>query len=423
MNRIYIHIDADAFFASVEQCIHKELTGKPVVTGRDGSIAIALSYEAKALGVERGMPTHLVTQEYPEVYMIASDYQVYRIFSDRMIRIISEYLTNVQRTSVDECKGHFPTTVSSFDEAYRQAQIIKTSLETRLGCSFSIGIGRTPLLAKIASAMDKPSGITVIDTPDQYLTLYSLSIENVPGFGRRMAPRLRGMGIATIAQFINRYTYIAHNFSAPIEKIYQELTQEVTISRMSKPLQSMNRARSFQSTTNYEELLGQLSDNTEYLLRKLRYQQLRTQKIYITLRDKERNSYTQQVRLLSASNSHSDIFKQCIRLLEKIYQCDVRYRYVSVTFSGLCPATHIQPDLFGESNTQDSNLNMWKVIDATNSKLGAAHIVTANSLLQPRNLGSHLKKKDNDKYIKRYPLLPKETAWRRIQYPYLGTIS
>ena len=209
MSSIYIHIDADAFFASVEQCIHKELKGKPVVAGREGSMVIAMSYEAKALGVERGIPTYLLEKEHPEVYMVASDYQIYKIFSDRMITIISEHLPTIQRTSVDECKGYFPSSLQSFDEAKKHAEDIKNNLETKLGCTFSIGIARTPLLAKIGSAMQKPSGITVINTAEEYEKLCTLGIEKVPGFGRQMAPRLRGMGVATIKQFITRYPSIS----------------------------------------------------------------------------------------------------------------------------------------------------------------------------------------------------------------------
>lgn len=417
---LYIHIDADAFFASVEQCIHKELRGKPVVTGRDGSMVIAMSYEAKALGIERGIPTYLLRQQYPQVYMVASDYQVYKIFSDRMISIISQHLSSIQRTSVDECRGHFPASVSSFDEAKEIAHRIKDALETKLGCTFSIGVARTALLAKIASAMEKPSGVTVIDTDDQYQRVCSLPIEKVPGFGRRMAPRLRGMGIGTIRQFITRYPQVAGNFSAPVEKIYQELIQQVATARITKPVQSMNRARSFQATESYVELLGQLSLNTEYLLRKLRNQHLMTQTVYVTLRDRERNSYTQRGKLLHASCSHSDIYQECIRLLQKMYRSGVRYRYVSVTLSGLVPHTFTQPDLFGNSVVQESDVRMWNIIDQTNVKFGSACIQTATSLLQPKRLGSSVT--PSPKSICRHPLLVKETQWRRLRYPYLGMI-
>ena len=90
-NNFFIHIDADAFFASVEQCLHRELKGKPVVTGRDGGIAVAMSYEAKALGVERATPIHIIRQEFPGVHMVASDYFMYKLYSDRMLEIINNW--------------------------------------------------------------------------------------------------------------------------------------------------------------------------------------------------------------------------------------------------------------------------------------------------------------------------------------------
>lgn len=421
---LYIHIDADAFFASVEQCLHKELKGKPVVTGREGSIVIAMSYEAKALGVERGIPTHILRKEYPQVYMVASDYQMYKIFSDRMIAIIANHLPTIERTSVDECKGYFPADIHCFEEAQKMASTIKEELEMKLGCTFSLGVARTPLLAKIASAMNKPSGITMIDTREQYQQLCSLPIEKVPGFGRRMTPRLRSLGIGTIQQFINRYPIIKDNFSVTSQRIYQQLIEIVVPDIKKKPLQSMNRARSFQATGNYEELLGQLSLNTEYLLRKLRYQKLQAQSIYVTLRDKERNSYTKHIRLLHATNSHEVLHSQCIALLKTIYLSNVNYRYVSVTFGGLVTDVVVQLDLFGETQKEASRLHMWNLIDQVNGKLGTSSVTTATSLFQPKSLGSHLKNKEISSYmVSRYDLLPRETQWRRLQYPYLGKVS
>jgi DNA polymerase-4 len=162
-NSFFIHIDADAFFASVEQCIHRELRGKFVVTGRDGAMAIAMSYKAKALGVERATPMHIINKDFPHVHMVASDYFIYRIFSQRMLNIIQTYIPKIQRKSLDECSADITNSVGSFSQAYDLAFIIKQELELKLQCNFSIGISSSELLAKMASGINKPLELTIID--------------------------------------------------------------------------------------------------------------------------------------------------------------------------------------------------------------------------------------------------------------------
>ena len=87
-NQIHVHIDADAFFASVEQVLHRELVGKPVVVGQNGGIVSALSYPAKALGISRVSPILTVRKKYPSVHIVASDFHAYGLFSQRMDNIV-----------------------------------------------------------------------------------------------------------------------------------------------------------------------------------------------------------------------------------------------------------------------------------------------------------------------------------------------
>lgn len=420
-SKLYLHIDADAFFASVEQCLHPHLKGQATVTGRDASIVLALSYEAKALGIERGLPTHLLHRDYPEVYMVDSDYHSYRTFSQRMFRIISSHLPKAEQMSIDECRSELPYSLKQIDEAKNQAVIIKEELELKLGCSFSVGLARTPILAKIASDMEKPSGFTTILDSQSYERLCALSIEKVPGFGRNLSPRLRTMGIGTIEQFIRHYEDIKDNFTINVKHIYLGLTQQYSAKRPTKPLQSMNRARSFSPTDNLDFLTGQLTLNVEYLLRTLRRKQLRAQHIYVYVRDAQRTSYGTRSSLSGPSDNHERILKEATRLLSELYQPGTAYRYVSITLGRLTNSSCVQLDLFNEYQQDQEQKTLWDHIDERNRRLGGDYITTASSLLKPRKLGSHINTQQKN-IISKHKLLPKEHSWRRLNYPFLGCI-
>ena len=100
--RAIAHVDADAFFASVEQAVHPELKGRPVITGAERGIVAAASYEAKARGVKRGVPLHQVKQVCPECVLLPSDYETYSLYSKRIFAILRRFTPVVEEYSIDE---------------------------------------------------------------------------------------------------------------------------------------------------------------------------------------------------------------------------------------------------------------------------------------------------------------------------------
>lgn len=420
-NRLYIHIDADAFFASVEQCLHRELRGKPIVTGRDGSIGVALSYEAKALGVERATPIHMIREEFPTVQMVASDYYMYKIYSDRMISIIREYIPSIRRNSIDECSADITSMCDSFQEAEALATQVQQILNQKLMCTFSIGISTSPLLTKMASGMNKPAGLTMIDpaTSTEYQQEY---IKKVSGLGRKLCERLSKLGVLRISDFIERYPVIRKNFSIVTDDIYHQLLGRQSTRVREYALQkSMNRARSFKVTDNQDAVFGQLVLNFEHLMRKLRAQNMTCQRIYVTLGTADRNRRGSHLRLPSHSRDVDLLMAHMRIVFDDLCRAGEAYRYASVTLSGLRIQEVVQNDLFGEHEQQSSTESMYQTIDDLDSKFGKPVISIAATLSRPRNLGSHVDPKTYP-ITMRHQLLPGEEANRRIRYPFLGTV-
>src|SRR5688572_26380317 len=112
MTKHILHIDGDSFFASVETSLNPRLRGLPVVTGKERGIASAMSKEAKALGISRGMPIFKIKKEFPQVVILSSDYGTYELFAQRMFAIVRRYAREVEEYSIDECFA----TLDSWDE-------------------------------------------------------------------------------------------------------------------------------------------------------------------------------------------------------------------------------------------------------------------------------------------------------------------
>ncbi|MCZ6875870.1 MAG: DNA polymerase IV, partial [bacterium] len=148
--RAIIHIDADAFFAACEQARDPRLKGKPVVTGRERGIASAVSYEAKALGIKRGMRIQEIRDICPDIIHLPSDYETYSLYSVRMFSIVRRHTTQVEEYSIDECFAEITGLRRPRRMSYEAiAAHIKQDLERSLGITFSVGLAPSKVLAKI----------------------------------------------------------------------------------------------------------------------------------------------------------------------------------------------------------------------------------------------------------------------------------
>ncbi|MGH7141204.1 MAG: DNA polymerase Y family protein, partial [Minisyncoccia bacterium] len=150
--RAILHIDGDAFFASCEVAKNPKLRGKSVITGKERGIVSAATYEAKALGVTRGMRLSDVRRICPDAVILPSDYETYSIFSARMYSIVRRYTPAVEEYSIDECFADLTGMRRSLHMSYPQiAERIKEELDRELGMTFSIGLSATKVLAKVGS--------------------------------------------------------------------------------------------------------------------------------------------------------------------------------------------------------------------------------------------------------------------------------
>jgi len=196
--RKIIHIDMDAFFASVEQRDRPELRGRPVIVGgspaRRGVVSTC-SYEARRFGVHSAMPSASAFRLCPGAVFIEPDHRRYVEESRRIMEIFGEVTRTVEQVSIDE--AYLDVTENSFgwSSATRIARYIRNAIRTRTGLTASAGVSYNKFLAKVASDYRKPDGLTVIPPEEAEAFLDDLPVEKFHGLGKVAAQKLRSMNI------------------------------------------------------------------------------------------------------------------------------------------------------------------------------------------------------------------------------------
>ncbi len=211
MSRWVMHVDMDAFFASVEQYRnHPELAGRPVCVGHDPKagkgrgVVRAASYEARAKGIRSGMPVSQAYHLCPDAAFVQGEFESYSLASDEFMELLREYADGgrIRRASIDEAYIEVTEGVKLFGGPHRVAALIQESIweGARLPCS--IGVAPNMTVAKVATGMNKPRGITIVGpNPDDVMRfLEPLPVDAINGIGRKTAERLADFGITSLGQ-------------------------------------------------------------------------------------------------------------------------------------------------------------------------------------------------------------------------------
>jgi DNA polymerase IV len=207
-----VHLDADAFFVSVEQALHPELRGKKVaVGGRERGIISSASYEARACGVYTPMPTKRALQVCPDLLLVPHSFGVYSGYSRRLFDLCERLTPYVERRSIDE--GYMDLGPCGFRsaEAVEQAvQGLQQTITSELGITVSFGLAANKLVAGIASKLRKPRGFTVVPAGTERAFLAPLKIGRLPGVGAKTEESLNARGIVLVGDLFTRSEHELH---------------------------------------------------------------------------------------------------------------------------------------------------------------------------------------------------------------------
>lgn len=389
-------MDGDAFFVGCEVAKNPKLKGLPVVTGQERGIVSALSYEAKALGIIRGMPIFKLKKQFPNVIIMPGDYASYVMYSEKMFDIVRRYADDVEEYSIDECFADLTGLDKPLYMSYRQiAERIKKEVNQELGVSVSIGLAPTKVLAKVASKFVKPNGLTVIEPEKINDFLLETPIDKIWGIGPRTGEKLKSMNIKTAGDFANKDMYwVKSNFPKPYIEIWLELNGVCVNKVDSKPkttYSSIQKTRTFYPKTNDRVfLLSQISKHTEEACRKARHYMLVPKKFSFFLKTQDFRYYSHTVVLSTPTNAPETLVSLAKFHLSKLWRSGVEYRTTGVTLSELEPEDVKQGDLFGSIEKATKFETIHKQIDDLEKKFGkgVVHLGSTDKAMKTKTLGT-----------------------------------
>ncbi|HET9862343.1 MAG TPA: DNA polymerase IV [Steroidobacteraceae bacterium] len=200
--RAILHVDMDAFYASVEQRDRPELRGQPVIVGGTSNrgVVAAASYEVRKFGVRSAMPIREALRRCPHAICVPPRMSVYREVSHQVFTIFHDYTPVVEGLSLDEAFLDVTGSLALKGDAVTIARGIKRRIRETTQLGASVGVAPNKLVAKIASDLEKPDGLTVVTAANLNAVLDPLSVRRLPGLGRKLGERVEAAGLATLGE-------------------------------------------------------------------------------------------------------------------------------------------------------------------------------------------------------------------------------
>ncbi len=349
---VILHLDGDAFFSSVIQALHPQLKGKPLVTGRERGIAVAVSYEAQKYGVKRCMTISQVRKLCPQCIVMSSDYSMYSLFSHKMFDILRKYSPHIEEYSIDEAFADIKGLQRPLNMNYKEiGQAVKNEIEKNLGITISVGVSLTKSLAKLASSYRKPSGLTVVEGRFIEQFLQNIPIKKVWGIGDNTGAYLQKIGLDTVGKFVAKpESFIIQHLSKPYWEIWRELRGEMVFmldTATKDTYKSIQDTGTFWPATNDPDILwARLLSHIENAFEKARRYGYSVQRISIFLKTQKFTFHSTEIKLPNQTVYPYLIHDLIKKYFLSIHKKGVLYRATGCTISDLEESTHMQSSLF-----------------------------------------------------------------------------
>jgi len=329
--RKVIHVDMDAFYASIEQRDHPSLRGQPVIVGGLGprGVVSAASYEARKFGVRSAMPMSQARKLCPRGYFLPVRMHRYRAVSRQIQRIFRGYTDLVEPVSLDESYLDVTENKLGTRSATLIAKQVKAKIRRELGLTASAGVGPNKFVAKIASGLQKPDGLVVVPPREVDSFLRDLPVHKVWGIGRVTERRLKAMGVETIGQLA---TVPVQVMQRQFGKSGQRLC-ELAHGRDDSPVSPVRERKSIslEHTFDTDVLSVQLlkrvvGDQAEKVAARARSRGLRARTVVLKVRYADFRLITRSRTLSQPVENAAELYGEALSLFGKteIGQCPVR---------------------------------------------------------------------------------------------------
>jgi DNA polymerase-4 len=395
MHRSIIHLDMNAFFASVEQQANPELKGKPiaVVGASHRTVITTASYEARAFGVKTGMAIWEGKRACPDLIIVKGDNKKYTHTSSCITAMLREYTPLVEVFSIDEAFLDVTHSQALYGPAETIAYQLKARIRHELGLTCSVGIAPNKLLAKLASDMQKPDGLTIIPPDRVREILEKIPVGDLCGVGKRLQKQLAlYCNVHTCGELGRCDERLLTKRFGIIGKRLKEMGQGIDDSPVvpveeEEQVKSVGHSMTLPSDVeSREDILRRLLQLAEMVGRRARRYGLagKTLSVQVRLGDFFSN-FQKQITLTTPINLSDDIYQAAVRVFDSM-GIDQPIRLLGISLSNLYEHEGQQISLF---ETDRKKEQLTRAMDAVNDKLGDFK-VTFGSLLDEQEKGSHV---------------------------------
>jgi DNA polymerase-4 len=376
MLRKIIHVDMDAFFASVEQLDNPDLKGKPLIVGgtaEQRGVVAAASYEVRKYGIHSAMPTSQALRLCPNLIIRPVRMSRYSEVSNQIHKIFYDYTPDIEPISLDEAFLDVTGSIQLFGSAEKIGKEIKTRIKQELGLTASVGIAPNMFLAKLASDLDKPDGLVIITEDNKQKILDPLPISKIWGIGKVTNKALEKTGITTIEQ-------LRHTSPDSLSMILGN--QAETILRLAKGIDGRNvetvhEAKSISAEETFSKdiqdkdtLLGVLLQQVEEVSLRLRSEKFEARTIALKIRYADFRTLTRSSTFEKPTNTTKILWQEAQAVFNKWYKSSAEpLRLLGFGTSNLIQQGTGQKLLFSDPE-EEKQKNIDSVFDKIREKYG-----------------------------------------------------
>ena len=384
MGRIIFHIDVNSAFLSWQAAYNKkignnevDLRNIPSVVGGDEAkrkgVVLAKSQKAKKYGVKTGESLFEARKKCPKLLIVKPNFKIYRMYSNKLFDLLSEYSDTIERYSIDECFLDYTYSQKLFGEPIKAAYEIKERIKRELGFTVNIGISNNKLLAKMAGDLKKPDKVITLFPEEIKEKMLPLTINELFMVGRKTKEKLNSLGIKTIEDLnkcsmeflINNFKQaqgtMLYNYSHGIDE------SEVEISRQTKSIGNSTTLKN--DTTDITEVKKVFLALSDSIGTRLRRKDLKGNTITVTIKNNLFHSYSHQRTLPYFTNSTNTIYEQSFKLFNEFWNNDA-IRLLGVSVGGLDKEEINQLSLIEERIENEKMKKIEEVMDKLRDNYG-----------------------------------------------------
>lgn len=388
MSKVYFHVDLNAFFASAEVLLDPTLSGKPIVVSGNTrrSVVSTASYEARKYGIHSAMPIQQALQLCKDLIVVPGHYSYYADLSNQFMQIMRSYTNLVEQASIDECYVDMSEVITKYPKPLDLAFEIQKRVYIETGLRCSIGVAPNMFLAKMASDMKKPNGITVLRIRDVPQKMWPLPISEMRGIGKKTEPLMEEYNIHTIGDLarwkdMDRLKSVFGKNTENMIRRANGYDDRTLLTEYDSKSMGVSETL-LEDVTDYDELRGLIRSLCRKLSQRLKQEKKAGYHVTLRICYFDFRNASRSKKLSRPIWTVDDLFLQAMILFESSYEEEEAVRLLGLSVSDFANQELLlkQVSLFDAPSQE----NVDEILYDLNQQLGTKGFFRASSLLKKK---------------------------------------